>query len=152
MRRRARGRPWWSAAASLIVALGLGIAAAPESLASFGESAQASTTLATAVLAPPTGLTATASCDGTLTAKAALGWSLSTTEWADGPQQVWRATSAADANPTLVDGGLAATATAYTATGLALATTYWFEVRATHQSWSAASSRVSVTTPTLCLL
>lgn len=104
-----------------------------------------SNTFTTTTLSAPTGLTATASCNGTNSAKVSLSWTAATS--ADGY----------DLARSIISGGpysflVHATTTSHLDTGLSVATTYYYVVRTTNDDWTSSySSQVSATTPSVCL-
>ncbi len=108
----------------------------------------ASNSFSSATLQPPAGLTATASCNGLLSAKITLSWTVASL--ADG-YDVYRSTT--NGGPyslvTHVTGGSTAT---YTNTGLSTNTTYYYVLQSTRNSWTSANSaQAQATTPLLCL-
>ncbi len=108
----------------------------------------AANTFSTATLAPPTGLTATASCQGLLTARIVLSWTAATL--ADG-YDVYRSTTSGGPYSLIahVSGG---STTTYTNNNLSTGTTYYYVLQSTRNSWTSANSaQAQATTPVLCL-
>jgi hypothetical protein len=111
-------------------------------------------TFTTPTLPAPSGLAASASCNGTLSAKAALSWTAVTPtplSLVDG-YDVWRAVGGAGGAFSFVTHVNGRTTTAYTNTGLLVATQYSYKIVSTRNNWTSGySNTVTVTTPTLCL-
>ncbi|MGH2727903.1 MAG: hypothetical protein ACRDKS_13105 [Actinomycetota bacterium] len=130
--------------ASLLVVVSAGAA-----FAFFTDSAPVGgNSFATATLQPPTGLAATASCQGLFTAKIVLSWT--SASLADG-YDVYRSTTNGGpySNIAHVTGG---STTTYTNTNLNTGTTYYYVLRSTRNSWTSVnSSQAQATTPVLCL-
>lgn len=121
--------------------------AAPVAWASFQESATSSATLAADVLAPPTGLAASAPYCVPGSHAVNLSWTASASNWLDGYEvRVSTAASGPYAVVPLPAGG-DPKATARAVTGLDRKTSYHFVVATTRGSWRAASAAVSISTP-----
>lgn len=136
------------AVAAVLVAVVVGTSV-PAAWAAFAGQATASATYSSATLAPPTGLSATASCSLLIVGpQVALGWTATTSTYATG-YTVERST--ASGGPYTVLASLGASTTSYTDTSTSAGTTYWYVVVATYQSWSTPSAQASATTPSLCL-
>lgn len=86
-------RPALALAAGLLAGSGLG-QAAPSDWATFQESATATASIGADVLAPPTGLVASAAYCGTGSYQVDLSWNASASDWLDG-YQVLLSTAAA---------------------------------------------------------
>jgi hypothetical protein len=133
-------------AAGLLAGSGLGQAATSD-WATFQESATATDAIGADVLAPPTGLVASATYCGTGTHQVDLSWSASASDWLDG-YEVLLSTAAAgpySVVPPPVDAD--PEATTRSVAGLERRTTCYFVVATTRDSWRAASDPVAVTTP-----
>lgn len=107
-------------------------------------------TFTTATLQPPTSLSATAGCSALLRGKITLSWTATTSTFADG-YDVYRSTT--NGGPyTKIDHVNGRTTTGYVNTGLNLATTYYYVLQSTAQSWiSPNSNQAQATTPAVCL-
>lgn len=105
--------------------------------------------ISTATLQPPTSLSATASCDGTDSAKIELSWTASTSSFADG-YDVYR--SSVDGGPyTKIDHVTGGTTAGYTNASLSTNSTYFYVVQSTAQSWTSIdSNQAQATTPASC--
>jgi hypothetical protein len=114
-------------------------------IASFSGATAAAPTLATATLAPASGLSAAAACNGLFSAKATLTWTATTSTFASG----YKIQRNKNGNP---DGPLTTSAsTTVTQTGLATGTSYSWNLYAYYQSWTSSVITTSATTPGLCL-
>ena len=132
--------------AAVLGALALLVAVGAPTLAADADSATAGSTFGTTSLAAPTGLSATAGCNG-LAAKVTLSWTATASTYATG-YDVYRAVGAGAS--TLLTSVAGRTTTTYTDNAVSLLTTYTYVVRARYQSWSKASSSASATTANLC--
>lgn len=111
--------------------------------------AAAAMAVSSATLAAPTGVSATASCVGTIvkTPRITLNWTASSSSYATG-YAIMRLSGAAYVQIGTVTGR---TTTSYADDTVALATTYTYKVRTTYNSWYADSASASATTAILCL-
>lgn len=134
--------------ATAVLSTGLVVgSAAPTAWASFVEQASASATFSAAVLAPPTGATASApGCVGG-SYSSQLSWTASASTWLDGYEVAMATTSGGPYAVVPRPAGVSPTATSRTLSGLARRTTYYVVVRTTRSSWRAQSGQVVVTTP-----
>ena len=115
--------------------------------ASFFRSDSASMQIATGQLAPPTSVSATPGCAGTLNPRITLTWTATTSTFATGYIIRRRLIGGIYATVATVSGR---TTTTYTNSGLLGNTTYQYIVQAAYESWTADSTAVSATTPALC--
>lgn len=126
-------------------------ATASAAMAAFRFNASTTSAVSTATLAPPTEpATAAGPCTAGVSASITVSWTPTTSTWADGYEV--RGSLLASGPFTTVGTVSGATASSYTVTGLAFATTYHYVVRATKGNWrSEPTAVVSRTTPTpLC--
>ena len=105
-------------------------------------------TFSTLQISPPTGVTATPGCAGTLKPKITLTWTASTTSRVTGYGIERGLTSTV----TTEVGTVGASTATYsdTSTLLVVNTKYFYVIRAYVGTWYAGSSVVSATTPTVC--
>ena len=123
------------------------LAAAAPAVATMGDSATSASTVTTSSLAAPTGVTATAGCNGLLP-KVTLAWTATATTYATG-YDVYRAVGAGPAS--LLTTITPRTTVGYVDSAVVVLTSYTYTVVTRFQSWTKASSTASATTPALCL-
>lgn len=112
-----------------------------------GDIATSGSTVTTSSLAAPTGVTATAGCNGLLP-KVTLAWTATVTTYATG-YDVYRAVGTGPS--TLLTSLAPRTAVGYVDSAVAVLTSYTYTVVTRFESWTKASSTASATTPALCL-
>jgi hypothetical protein len=118
-------------------------------LGSFLDSATAASSVTTAQLAAPTGLTATAGCAGLPSLpRVSLAWTATSTTFATG-YDVYRAVGAGAS--TYLATVTPRTTVTYVDTAVVLSTTYTYTVKTRYASWTKASLTASATTALLCL-
>lgn len=118
--------------------------------AGFGSSVGVtSNSFSTATLEAPTGLSASASCDGVSTAKITLSWTTTSSAFADG-YDIYR--SSADGGPfTKIDHVTGRTITTQTDLRLATSTSYYYVLQSTVINWTSTNSnQAQATTPATC--
>lgn len=122
--------------------------AATAAWANFSTMSQASHTLSSATLQPPSNLSATTGCSLlVLGPKADLQWTATSSTFATGYKvERWRG-STLDTTVTVTP----RTTTTLTQTGLRADTTYTWKVYAYYQSWTSSVLSASARTPSLCL-
>jgi hypothetical protein len=130
-----------------VLALAGAVVVATPALATYGDSATASAAFTTTQLAAPSGVTATAGCNG-VSPKVTLGWTATTTTFATG-YDIYRAVGAG--SPTLLTSVSPRTTASYVDTSVSLLTAYTYTVTSRFAAWSKASATASATTPLLCL-
>jgi hypothetical protein len=139
----------------LLVAVGLLAAVGMLSVGAFAtwvSSATAQQTISSAVLAAPTGTTASRStCIPAVQAQVLVTWTPTSSTFADGYQVLRSMTSGGPYTPVGTVSGHATTS--FTDDTVVFSTTYHYVVRATRNQWrSPDSAQASVTTPSaLCL-
>lgn len=120
---------------------------APAATAAFLDAPTSNGSFTTTSLAPASALTGTTSCNGTLSTKVNLSWTATPSTLATG-HIVERWQGGTMQNSTTVT---PRTTTTLQQTGLPVATTYTWRVKASFQSWTSSEITVTRTTPTLCL-
>lgn len=139
---RARDRCRWLLI--LPVTLGTWMLLATVALAAFTTAVMSAGDVSTAVLNPPTGLTAAGgTCQADQYDSIVLTWTATSSGWAEG-YEVLRST---DGTTYSVIATLAGVATeSYTDSPLAFSTTYWYRVRAIKHAWTSDPAETSRTT------
>jgi hypothetical protein len=132
---------------AVVLALVAAVVVATPALATFGDSATAAVGSTTTQLAAPTGVTATAGCNGVVP-KVTVTWTATTTTFATG-YDIYRAVGGGAS--TLLTSVSGRTTVSYVNTGLSLLTTYTYTVKTRYASWSKASTTASATTAVVCL-
>jgi hypothetical protein len=102
-------------------------------------------TLGTDTLAAPTGLSATQTCSGS-TIQASLGWTATSSAWADG--YVWQRTLGGVADGSAVTVAGQATVSSTDSSSLSANTTYGYQLRATRNNWLSTAATTTLATTT----
>lgn len=123
----------------------------PVAYAAFGQQATASAGFSTDTLLAPSGLSATAGCNG-LEHQVALSWTATPSEWADGYEVSMATSSGGPYSVVPLPIGGDPLATTRTVGGLTADTTYWFRVTATRNGWRSSHLSASAKTALICLL
>ena len=134
------------AAVSVVVTAAV-LAVATPAIAAFQDSAVATATHTTTQLDAPTGLTATAGCNGILP-KVTLGWTATATTFATG-YDIYRAIGAGPS--TLLTSVSPRTTVAYVDNAVLLLTTYHYIVKTRYAAWTKASATANATTAGVCV-
>lgn len=139
-------------AGALIALLSFFVGTAATSTALFTDApGVGSNAFSTATLQPPTSLSATAGCQ-LLAPKITLGWTATTSAFADG-YDVYRSTTSGGPYSVIAQVSGRTTTSYVDSSGLSTNTTYYYVLRSKAYSWSSANSgQASATTPALCLI
>lgn len=133
---------------TVLAATGLAVgSAAPAAWGSFVEQASATATFSAAVLAPPTGITASAVTCAATGYSSQLTWTASASTWLDGYELAMGTAPGGPYTVVPLPAGASPTDTTRTLSGLARKTTHYMVVRTTRGAWRAESAEVVVTTP-----